>query len=102
VVMADTRGELTRPMHLFIDDENFDRFGSGQSLGKSLFTTYMLPFQAIALLLLVAMVGVIVLTNPLDGSKPERRPRQVRRMANVPGNPTVEEYQKMLEDGSGD
>jgi NADH-quinone oxidoreductase subunit J len=97
VVSADTRDGGLRPVSAFISTPNEDVFGSGQSLGRRLFTTYMLPFQAIAVLLLVAMVGVIVLTNPLDTSKPPRRPRRERRMAAIPGNPTVDEYQKTLD-----
>lgn len=38
-------------------------FGSPRAIGHELFTTYMLPFQALAMLLLAAMVGVIVLTH---------------------------------------
>jgi NADH-quinone oxidoreductase subunit J len=34
-----------------------------QSLGKMLFSTYLLPFEVTSVLLLVAMIGVIVLTK---------------------------------------
>jgi NADH-quinone oxidoreductase subunit J len=38
-------------------------YGSPHSIGYSLFTTFLLPFQVLGLLLLAAMVGVIVLTH---------------------------------------
>ena len=38
-------------------------FGSPQAIGKLLFNTYLLPFEVISILLLVAMVGAIVLTR---------------------------------------
>jgi NADH:ubiquinone oxidoreductase subunit 6 (subunit J) len=38
-------------------------FGSPQAVGQSLFTDYVLPMQMVALLLLVAMIGAIVLTH---------------------------------------
>ena len=37
--------------------------GSPKSIGQSLFVKYVLPFQTVALLLLAAMVGAIVLTQ---------------------------------------
>lgn len=38
-------------------------FGSPQAIGKLLFSAYILPFEVISILLLVAMVGAIVLTR---------------------------------------
>ena len=38
-----------------------------RSLGKALFTQYLLPFEVTSVLLLVAMVGVIVLTKKEKG-----------------------------------
>lgn len=38
-------------------------YGSPHSIGYSLFTSFLLPFQVLGLLLLAAMVGVIVLTH---------------------------------------
>ena len=96
IVSANTEGDLIRSSNILLSVENDMQFGSGQALGRSLFTRYMLPFQAIALLLLVAMVGVIVMTNPLETTKPTRRERRHRRMANVPGNPTVDEYRRSI------
>lgn len=38
-------------------------FGGPRAIGQSLFTTYLLVFEVVALLLLAAMIGVIVLTQ---------------------------------------
>ena len=38
-------------------------FGSPEAIGLVLFTEYLLPFEVVSILLLVAMVGVIVLTR---------------------------------------
>ena len=56
-------------------------FGGPQSIGQLLFTTYMLPFQLIAVLLLAAMIGAIVLTHK-ESAKPRRR--DVRRVVSKP------------------
>ncbi len=40
-----------------------DVFGSVADFGKALFTTYLLPFEVTALLLMVAVIGVIVLAG---------------------------------------
>jgi NADH:ubiquinone oxidoreductase subunit 6 (subunit J) len=37
--------------------------GSTVALGKLLFTNYLLPFEILSVLLLVAMVGVILLSK---------------------------------------
>jgi NADH-quinone oxidoreductase subunit J len=38
-------------------------FGSPHAVGELLFTTYMLPFQMVGILLLVAMIGAVVLAK---------------------------------------
>lgn len=48
-------------------------FGSPRAIGFELFTTYMLPFQLLAMLLLAAMVGAIVLTH----REPDKSRRRV-------------------------
>ena len=42
-------------------------FGSPAAVGEMLFSAYLLPFEIISLLLLVAMVGAIVLTKKRGG-----------------------------------
>ncbi|HLU11451.1 MAG TPA: NADH-quinone oxidoreductase subunit J [Oceanobacillus sp.] len=60
-------------------------FGSPRAIGYELFTTYLLPFQMVAVLLLAAMVGVIVLTHrETDKSRRRMGRRRVSRpLANV-------------------
>ena len=55
-------------------------FGSPTHVGRLLFTDYVLPFELVALLLLVAMIGAIVLTHE------SLTPRKVvqRQLANPP------------------
>ncbi len=103
VVTQDTTGGIVRPKILWFALDNNPDFGSAEGIGQLLFTDYLLPFEVIGLLLLTAMVGVIVLTKQHETPKKERFRR---RMANVPGNPTVEEYvqsmRKNAADSSGD
>jgi len=44
-----------------VPESNLD--GSTFELGKLLFTNYLLPFEIVSVLLLVAMVGVILLSK---------------------------------------
>jgi len=55
-------------------------FGSPAHVGQLLFSRYVLPFELVSLLLLVAMIGAIVLTH--ERLAPRRRFE--RRLANVP------------------
>lgn len=52
-----------RPALVSLETETAPQFGSPRSIGQSLFTKYVLPFQMVAVLLLSAMVGAIVLTQ---------------------------------------
>ncbi|MBI5928341.1 MAG: NADH-quinone oxidoreductase subunit J [Chloroflexi bacterium] len=103
VVTQDTTGGNVRPKILWFALDNNPDFGSAEGIGQLLFTDYLLPFEVIGLLLLTAMVGVIVLTKQHETPKKERFRR---RMANVAGNPTVEEYMQSMRknaaDSSGD
>ncbi len=66
--------------------ETAPSFGGPRAIGYALFTTYMLPFQLLALLLLAAMVGVIVLTHRETekvGAKVGGRRRVSRPLVNV-------------------
>ena len=51
-------------------------FGGPTALGSLLFTDYMLPVQLVAILLLVALIGVVVLTRPEGTPQRERRGRR--------------------------
>ncbi|HLV35872.1 MAG TPA: NADH-quinone oxidoreductase subunit J [Spirillospora sp.] len=59
-------------------------FGSPADVGKLLFSRYMLPMQAVAILLLVAMVGAIVLTHRPKPSAALVRARMGRRRVSRP------------------
>ncbi|MBV8354116.1 MAG: NADH-quinone oxidoreductase subunit J, partial [Candidatus Eremiobacteraeota bacterium] len=50
-----------------------DVFGSVADFGKALFTTYLLPFEATAFVLMIAVIGVIALAGD------DEPPRHVRR-----------------------
>jgi NADH-quinone oxidoreductase subunit J len=47
-------------------------FGSPQAVGEALFSSYLLPFQLVGVLLLVAMIGAVVLTR--EEKKPTQQP----------------------------
>jgi hypothetical protein len=55
-------------------------FGGPSFVGQQLFTQFVLPFEMVALVLLAAMIGAIILTR--DSLR--RRQRVERRLANVP------------------
>ena len=44
--------------------ETFARFGTLEQVGGLLYTRWLLPFEAVSLLLLVAMVGAVVVAKP--------------------------------------
>ena len=50
-----------------------DVFGSVADFGQSLFTTNLLPFEVTALLLMVAVIGVVLLAG--DDEPARRRPK---------------------------
>lgn len=59
--LAPSRGEFT--------PERIAQIGNVQAVGAQLFTTYLLPFEITSMLLLVAIVGVIVMTKRQSDSK---------------------------------
>lgn len=50
------------PKHIATTSVHPD-FGSVQNLGKTLFTDFLFPFEAISLLLLIAMIGAVVIAR---------------------------------------
>lgn len=48
-------------------------FGSPEAIGETLFSSYLLPFEVISILLLAAMVGAIVLTKKREKRTPVRK-----------------------------
>ena len=55
-----------------------DDFGTTLSLGKTLFSTYLFPFEAVSIVLLIAVVGALVLAHPShsaqDGGPDDEEP----------------------------
>jgi NADH-quinone oxidoreductase subunit J len=65
------------PVVIDLVDEAQPVFGSPQAIGRVLFTDYVLPVQLVAVLLLAAMIGVIVLTHREPAApKPSRSQRR--------------------------
>jgi NADH:ubiquinone oxidoreductase subunit 6 (subunit J) len=71
-----------RPVAVTLASRAQSSFGGPHSVGELLFTRYMLPFQLVAILLLVAMIGAIVLTHKETDAPPRRR--DVRRKVSQP------------------
>lgn len=70
-----------RPVALPIISAAAADFGGPHGAGQLLFTRYMLPLQLVAVLLLAAMIGAIVLTHK-ENFQPRRR--DVRRRVSQP------------------
>ncbi len=67
-------------------DEAAPAFGGPESIGRDLFTRYLLPFELVSLLLLAAMIGAIVLTHKQEAPVRDRsgqRRRVSRPLASV-------------------
>jgi NADH-quinone oxidoreductase subunit J len=67
-------------------------FGSVADFGRALFTTYMLPFEATAFVLMIAVIGVIALAGDVD---PPRIATGRKRGARKPA-----EREPILKEGS--
>lgn len=88
-----------------------DSFGGPGGIGRDLFTVYLLPVNIVGFLLLVALVGVIVLTRPEGASGQRRSTINRRRKVNRPlvnvisqqtGNDVIVDTPKLEEPASGD
>jgi NADH-quinone oxidoreductase subunit J len=91
--------------------ETADAFGSPRDIGRDLFTIYLLPVNVVGFLLLVALVGVIVLTRPEMLTAPRRSSINRRRKVSRPlvnvisqqtGQDVVVETPKLEDPASGD
>lgn len=71
-----------RPTLITRTDPTSVPFGNPQAVGMRLFTEYVLPIQLVALLLLAAMIGVIVLT--LREEHTQKPSRLMRRKVSRP------------------
>lgn len=86
LVLAPTRrfeGTLEATIDLLVTPSQAS-FGSPADIGLKLFNHYMLPMQIVALLLLVAMVGAIVLTHRPRVAPELERARLGRRRVSRP------------------
>lgn len=81
LLAADQTNQGLRPVALPVTMDALPQFGSPESIGQVLFVDYLLPFEAVAILLLAAMVGAIVLTQRGEVKPKPGRPmrRQVSR-----------------------
>jgi NADH:ubiquinone oxidoreductase subunit 6 (subunit J) len=61
-----------------------EQFGSPKDIGNYLFTSYLLPVNLVGFLLLVALIGVIVLTRPVVLSGEKRSTVNRRRKVSRP------------------
>ena len=75
-------------------------FGSPADIGLKLFNQYMLPMQIVAVLLLVAMVGAIVLTHRPRVAPELERARLGRRRVSRPLTSVI--ASQLAADGDGD
>lgn len=84
LILANERlfDETLRPLALPLVTDALASFGGPQSVGQLLFTRYLLPFEMVAVLLLAAMIGVIVLARQED--VPGKRRLGVRRKVSRP------------------
>jgi len=69
--IAGLAGIMINTVRLSGIGESLVKSGEGEtdSLGKLLFTSYVLPFEIISVLLLVAMVGCILLSKRVEGAE---------------------------------
>ena len=63
VVKARPAGDVLQP------DASVNTMENLRQLGTSLFSDYLLPFEVVSILLLVAMVGAIILTKKEKGAR---------------------------------
>lgn len=85
-------------------------FGGPQAIGQVLFVDYVLPVQMVGMLLLVALVGVVVLTRPFGqtrtAARQKRRRRVSRPLVNVisqqTGSDVLQKPPQLPSDASGD
>lgn len=78
IVLADAPAGGDRAIAVSLADRAMASFGSPIALGQMLFTRYMLPMQIVALMLLAAMVGAIVLTHTPGKQRVSRQDRRRR------------------------
>ncbi len=48
-------------------------FGTAQSVGRTLFTSFLLPFEAASVILIVGIIAAVVIGRPVASSQADRR-----------------------------
>ena len=79
--------DVERPTARFLEVDTLPVFGSPQAVGQSLLLNYLLPMQLVALVLLAALVGVILIAQKQvapDAAKQSAARRPVRRRVSRP------------------
>lgn len=91
VIATEPTSAVAEPRPTILDSdqtvlliETLAGFGSPLAIGQILFTDYLLPVNLVGFLLLVALVGVIVLSRPAGLSPEQKRRRAVRRRVSRP------------------
>ena len=82
VLAVDRDGDEMIPVAVPVNSRTLPQFGSPEAIGSILFTEYALPFEMVAMLLLAAMVGAIVLTQRTNIKPKPGRP--IRRKVSRP------------------
>ena len=82
IVATDVEDDALRPVLVALVTDTLPQYGSAEAIGSTLFTDYVLPFEMVAMLLLAAMVGAIVLTQRGDVKPKPGRP--IRRKVSRP------------------
>lgn len=82
VIAQDRVDENLVPVVLSLPTDTLPQFGSPEAIGGVLFTDYVLQFELVALLLLAAMVGAIVITQ--RGDVRPKPGRGIRRKVSRP------------------
>ena len=78
-VIVETGAPAVPPASVATAAGNAGVFGSVADFGQALFTTYLLPFEATAFVLMIAVIGVIALAGDVDPPRlPRRKPKRER------------------------
>ncbi|WP_215448497.1 NADH-quinone oxidoreductase subunit J [Streptomyces sp. ATCC 21386] len=74
--------------------------GSTEATGESLFQNWVLPFEALSVLLLAALVGAIVLSRKAKAAAPPTPPRTQKAQPQAPTGPESAESADSAEGGA--
>jgi NADH-quinone oxidoreductase subunit J len=90
VVAAATAAVLLGTLLGTLGGERIDlestRVGTASEMGGALFSGWVLPFEALSVLLLAALIGAIALTRRLPAPSAPSRPRSEAQPADAAGS----------------